>query len=105
MRLTLFLTTGISNIWCTSNSTYCRVLGEENDKFTLDKRSAAIIAFDKQISNRFSLNVRTDNMVLYHTLSLTIKYRFEKFVINFFVLKVFGDFYFPNVFIVIAESL
>ena len=43
-------------------------------------------------------------MVPYHTLSLTLKYRFEKFVINFFVLKVFGDFYFPNVFIVIAES-
>ena len=60
------------------------------DKFIADRKNATIIAFDKPISNRFSPNIRTENMVSSHSLSLTMKYRFEEFVVKFLCLKVFG---------------
>ena len=49
-----------------------------------------ITAFGKPISNRFSPNIRTENMPSSYPLSLTMKYRFEKFVVKFTCLKVFG---------------
>ena len=48
-----------------------------------------VIALDKPISKAFSPNIRTENMVFSHPLNLTMKYRFEKFVVKFLCLKVF----------------
>ena len=41
------------------------------------------IAFDKTISKTFSPNIRTEHMVSYHSLSLAMKYKYEKFVLKF----------------------
>ena len=56
--------------------------GKKIDKFIPDRKNATIIAFDKPIRNRFSANIRTENMVSSHPLSLTMKYRFEKFAVK-----------------------
>ena len=61
-------------------------------------------SFDKSVSNRFSPNIRTENMVSSHPLHLNMKHRFEKLVIKYLCLKVLEDFYFSCAFIVIAES-
>ena len=47
------------------------------------EKNITIIAFDKPISKIFLPNTRTENMVSFHLLSLTMKYRFEKFVAKF----------------------
>ena len=60
------------------------------DKVILDRKNVTIIAYDKPISNKFSPNMKTENMVTSHPSSLTMKYRFEKFVVKFLCLKVFG---------------
>lgn len=48
------------------------------DEFIPDTQNITIIAFDKSISKRFPPGVRTENMVSFHSLSLTLNYRFEK---------------------------
>ena len=50
------------------------------------------IAFDKLISEKSSPNVKIENKVSYHPLSLAMKYRFEKFVVKCLSLKIFGRF-------------
>ena len=64
------------------------------DKFIPDRKISTIIVFDKPISNRFSPNISSKNMVSFHPLSLTMKYRLEKFVVKFLCSKVFGRFLF-----------
>ena len=60
------------------------------DKFISDRKNATIIAFDNPVSDRFSPNIRAGDMVSSHPLSLTMKYKFEEFVVEFIYLKVFG---------------
>ena len=60
------------------------------DKFIPDRKNEIIIASDKLISNRLSSSVRTDDMVSSQPLRLTMRYRFEIFVVKFLCLKVFG---------------
>ena len=44
--------------------------GRKIDKFIPDRKNATIIAFDKPNSNRFSPNIRTENMVPTHPLKV-----------------------------------
>ena len=64
--------------------------GRKMDKFISDRENATIIAFDNPVSDRFSPNNRAGDMVFSHPLSLTMKYKFEEFVVEFIYLKVFG---------------
>ena len=52
--------------------------GKRMDEFIPDTQNITIRAFDKSISKRFPPGVRTENMVSFHSLSLTLNYRFEK---------------------------
>ena len=83
-------------IWDTEDLVHCQFYisqGLRGVKWTnlyqIDK-ILTIIAFGKPISNRLSPNIRTENMPSSYPLSLTMKYRFEKFVVKFTCLKVFG---------------
>ena len=60
--------------------------GRKMDKCIPDN----IMTFDKPISQNFSPNIKTENMVSSHQLSLTMKYIFKKFVVKFLCYKVFG---------------
>ena len=64
--------------------------GSKMDEFMPDRKNATIMAFGKPINNRISSNIRTANVVFSHPLHLTIKNRFEKFVVKFLCMKVFG---------------
>ena len=66
-----------------------RFKGTIMNTFGPDRKNATIIAFDKPVSNRFSPNIRTENMIPFHPLRLTMKYRFEKFVVKCLCLKRF----------------
>ena len=44
--------------------------GRKINKFIPDRKNATIIAFDKPNSNRFSPNIRTENMVSIHPLKV-----------------------------------
>ena len=59
------------------------------DTFIPARKNETTIAFGKPISNRFSPNIRTENMASSHPLSLTMKYKFENFVAKFLCLKIF----------------
>ena len=65
-------------------------IGRKMDKFIPDRKNGTTTAIDKPINNWFSPNIRTENVVSFHPISLNMKYRFEKFVIKFLCLKVFG---------------
>ena len=105
MRLILFLHLGHRIIGAVLIIYISGFNGQEMNKFMLERKNALIIAFDKPISNRFFLpNIRIENMVYSHPLSLSMKHRFKKFVVKFLCLKFLQDFYFSRVFVVMTES-
>ena len=65
--------------------------GRKLNKFIIpDIKNATIIAFDKLVSIRFSPNIKTESMVSSRPLCMTMKYRFERFVVKFLCLKILG---------------
>ena len=52
------------------------------DKFILDRKYTTIIVFDKPISEKWTANISTEDMVSSHPLYLTMKYRFKMFVVK-----------------------
>ena len=69
-----------------------------------DRKNTTITVFDKPISERFSPNIRTENMVSLSALCTAMKYRFQMFVVNVYARKFLKGLYLPSAFIVIAES-
>ena len=85
-----------SYIWHTEYLLHCQFyilqglrVGKWINLHQLEK-NATITTFDKPISNRFSSNIRTENMVVSHPFSLSMKYVFEKSDVKFLCLEVFG---------------
>ena len=58
--------------------------GRKMDKFIPDRKNATMIAFDKLLIEKFSPNIRNENMASSHPLSLALKCGFEKIVLKFF---------------------
>ena len=85
VKLMLFLTSGKQFFLYVA-----QFKGEKMDQFIPDTENTTLIVFDKSISEKFSSNIKTGNMVSSHPLCSAMKNRFEIFVKKYLCQKAFG---------------